>query len=184
MNQEKFNSENWSENLKIKAGSVVKYQNGYYKSRNGINDAPPNESQNFTYEGEVERFGSLASKDASNIGENEKTAWLDALDLNDLQVELTSEDESILIENESGNIENNISFLTEEFDNLPSGFVVLDFPSIQILGIYDGGIRLNKTEYTLTTPQRIQLLTSRKATLVDGLTTVLTVDYIHLKTDL
>ena len=133
---------------------------------------------------QVERFGYFASKDASNIGENEKVAWLDALDLNDIQIELSSEDESILIENETGNIESNVSFISKESLTMSGTVIELDFPAIQIIGVYDGGIRLNNREFLLVNPTTIELTTARKATLVDGLTSAVTVDYTHLKTDI
>lgn len=155
----------------------------------------------------------LVKLDASNLNNEQKEAWKNVLEVgeipqnvalvdngestevfNKVQVlelvsnnsdsNLVSEDSSIFFERETQNIESNVSFFTEEFTDLDFNSVGVSFPAIQILGVYDGGIRLNKDEYQLKTNQIIELTTARKATLVDGLTTVVTVDYTHLKTDI
>lgn len=93
----------------------------------------------------------------------------------DVNVELTSIDESLIIDD--NNIQSNISMLSEEFETVVGDLVVLSFPAIQIIGVFDSGIKLNSTQYNLDTTQRITLITPRVGDYVEVL-------YTHLKTDL
>lgn len=88
MNQEKLNSENWSEKLKTKAGSTVIYNNSYYISKNGINDSAPDVSVNFLYSGEVKKNESFSLKDASNLSNENIEAWREVLSVGDSDVDL------------------------------------------------------------------------------------------------
>lgn len=156
----------------------------------------------------------LAKLDASNLNDANKDAWKVALDVSNLpdnigivddgesqqvyskdqieekiatlnfDVTLVSEDESILIDNDAKNIESNVSLISDEFETLMTDLVVLSFPAIQILGVYDGGLKLNTNEYQIMTPTRIKILSVRKYTLISPLPNVVEVQYTHLKTDL
>lgn len=93
----------------------------------------------------------------------------------DVDVELTSMDESLIIDD--NNIQSNISMLSEEFETVVGDLVVLSFPAIQIIGVFDSGIKLNSTQYNLDTTQRITLIAPRVGDYIEVL-------YTHLKTDL
>ncbi|MCU7615676.1 hypothetical protein NZ698_00580 [Chryseobacterium sp. PBS4-4] len=98
-------------------------------------------------------------------------------------VTLTSDDESILIENSTKNIESNVSLFSDQFESLMTDIVVLNFSAIQILGVYDGGLKLNTNEYEIISPTRIRILSVRKYTLLPPIANVVEVQYTHLKTD-
>lgn len=105
--------------------------------------------------------------------------------IEDIDANLISEDSSIFIENDTNNIESNVSFFTDEFENLTSDTVVLAFDAIQVLGVYDGGLRLHSSEYEMITNKRIKLLGQRKFDLHNAsFGDKVIVDYTHLKTDL
>jgi hypothetical protein len=84
MNHRKLNASNWSEDSYLTAGMVVKYENGYYESINGFNGLPPNESPNFKYLGEVEKFGSFMGIEEFVIGGKIRGEKIDALGLTEL----------------------------------------------------------------------------------------------------
>lgn len=67
MNHYKINPTPWNENLNVKSGMVVTYQNGYYLNRNGKNSIPTNNSD-WTYIGEVEKKGNLTLDDVVTNG--------------------------------------------------------------------------------------------------------------------
>ena len=154
----------------------------------------------------------LAKLDASNLNDSNKQSWKTALGVSalpdnmalvddgylpnvynkgqidtklaDINVKLVSEDESILIDNDTKNIESNVSLISDQYETLMTDLVVLSFPAIQILGVYDGGLKLNTNEYQIMTPTRIKILSVRKYTLISPLPNVVEVQYTHLKTDL
>lgn len=98
---------------------------------------------------------------------------------------MVSEDNSLLIEPETKNIESNVSIFSQEFENFNNNVAVLSFPAIQILGVYDGGVKLNSNEYQLISPIRLELLAPRKHTLTsEFFPDVIEIQYTHLKTDL
>lgn len=156
----------------------------------------------------------LAKLDASNLNDVNKDAWKVALGVSPLpdniamvddgespevfskdqieekianlnfDVNLSSDDESILIDNATKNIESNVSLISYESEDLMTDLVVLPFPAIQILGVYDGGLKLNTNEYEIMTPTRIKISTARKYTLISSLPNMVEVQYTHLKTDI
>ena len=69
------------------------------------------------------------------------------------QDKLSSFDESILIEND-GNIEGNVSLFEEYFEQQECE---LNFIPIQIIGVYQDGIRLSKSEYEIILPKKIKI---------------------------
>ena len=80
MNHYKINPTPWNENLNVKPGMVVSYQNGYYSNKNGKNSIPTNNSD-WTYIGEVDKKGSLASRRAENLDSEDVLAWQEILNL-------------------------------------------------------------------------------------------------------
>ena len=80
MNHYKINPTPWNENLNVKSGMVVSYQNGYYSNKNGKNSIPTNNSD-WTYIGEVDKKGSLASRRAENLDADDILAWQGILNL-------------------------------------------------------------------------------------------------------
>lgn len=69
------------------------------------------------------------------------------------QDKLSSFDESILIEND-GNIEGNVSLFEEYFKQQECE---LNFTPIQIVAVYQDGIRLSKSEYEIILPKKIKI---------------------------
>ena len=68
-------------------------------------------------------------------------------------INLSSYDESILIEND-GNIEANISLFEEYFEQQECE---LNFEPIQIVAVYQDGIKLLKSEYEIILPKKIKI---------------------------
>ena len=66
---------------------------------------------------------------------------------------LSSFDESILIEN-NGNIEGNVSLFEEYFEQQECE---LNFTPIQIVAVYQDGIKLLKSEYEIILPKKIKI---------------------------
>ena len=66
---------------------------------------------------------------------------------------LSSFDESILIEND-GNIEGNVSLFEEYFEQQECE---LNFEPIQILGVYQDGIKLSNSEYEIILPKKVKI---------------------------
>ena len=66
---------------------------------------------------------------------------------------LSSFDESILIEND-GNIEGNVSLFEEYFEQQECE---LNFTPIQIVAVYQDGIKLLKSEYEIILPKKIKI---------------------------
>ena len=69
------------------------------------------------------------------------------------QKKLSSFDESILIETD-GNIEGNVSLFTEYFQQQ---ICELNFIPIQIIGVYQDGIKLSNSEYEIILPKKIKI---------------------------
>ena len=69
------------------------------------------------------------------------------------QKQLSSFDESILIETD-GNIEGNVSLFTEYFQQQ---VCELNFVPIQIIGVYQDGIKLLNSEYEIILPKKIKI---------------------------
>ena len=69
------------------------------------------------------------------------------------QSSLSSFDESILIEND-GNIEGNISLFEEYFEEQECE---LNFTPIQIVAVYQDGIKLSNSEYEIILPKKIKI---------------------------
>ena len=74
-------------------------------------------------------------------------------DIDTKQKLLSSFDESILIEPD-GNIEGNISLFEEYFEQQECE---LNFIPIQIIGVYQDGIRLSNSEYEIILPKKIKI---------------------------
>ena len=72
---------------------------------------------------------------------------------NKKQDKLSSYDESILIEN-GGNIESNISLFEEYFEQQECE---LNFTPIQIVAVYQDGIKLLNSEYEIILPKKIKI---------------------------
>ena len=68
-------------------------------------------------------------------------------------INLSSYDESILIEND-GNIEANISLFEEYFEQQECE---LNFTPIQIIAVYQDGIKLLNSEYEIILPKKIKI---------------------------
>ena len=73
--------------------------------------------------------------------------------LNNKQDKLSSFDESILIEN-NGNIESNVSLFEEYFEQQECE---LNFTPIQIVAVYQDGIKLLSSEYEIILPKKIRI---------------------------
>ena len=69
------------------------------------------------------------------------------------QDKLSSYDESILIEND-GNIEGNVSLFEEYFEQQE---FELNFTPIQIVAVYQDGIKLSNSEYEIILPKKIKI---------------------------
>lgn len=82
---------------------------------------------------------------------------------------LSSFDESILIEN-NGNIEGNVSLFEEYFEQQ---VCELNFTPIQIIGVYQDGIKLLPEEFNITLPKTITIITYS--------TEKIEIQYTHLK---
>ena len=74
-------------------------------------------------------------------------------DIETKQKKLSSFDESILIETD-GNIEGNISLFEEYFEQQECE---LNFIPIQIIGVYQDGIKLSNSEYEIILPKKIKI---------------------------
>ena len=74
-------------------------------------------------------------------------------DIDTKQKKLSSFDESILIEPD-GNIEGNVSLFTEYFQQQ---VCELNFIPIQIIGVYQDGIKLSNSEYEIILPKKIKI---------------------------
>ena len=85
------------------------------------------------------------------------------------QKKLSSFDESILIEPD-GNIEGNVSLFTEYFNQQ---VCKLNFTPIQIIGVYQDGIKLLPEEFNITLPKTITIKTYS--------TEKIEIQYTHLK---
>ena len=73
--------------------------------------------------------------------------------LNNKQDKLSSYDNSILIEN-GGNIEANVSLFEEYFEQQECE---LNFTPIQIIAVYQDGIKLLNSEYEIILPKKIKI---------------------------
>ena len=85
------------------------------------------------------------------------------------QDKLSSYDESILIEN-GGNIEGNISLFEEYFEQQECE---LNFEPIQIVAVYQDGIKLSNSEYEIILPKKIKIK--------EYVDENIQIDYTHLK---
>lgn len=74
-------------------------------------------------------------------------------EIDNKQDKLSSYDESILIEN-NGNIEGNISLFEEYFEQQECE---LNFNPIQIVAVYQDGIKLSNSEYEIILPKKIKI---------------------------
>ena len=86
-----------------------------------------------------------------------QTIWCKIKDLqttlDDKQDKLSSFDESILIE-DGGNIEGNVSLFEEYFEQQECE---LNFIPIQIVAVYQDGIKLLSSEYEIILPKKIKI---------------------------
>lgn len=64
----------WNENLRVRIGMICIFQNGYYENKTGKNSNPDNNAD-WTYIGEVNKKGSLASRQAENLNQDDIDAW-------------------------------------------------------------------------------------------------------------
>ncbi len=146
--------------------------------------------------------GSLALLDASNLKINDVSAWKDKLKINQIEQSIItlenqddemlglieqlqnksslqniiSDDKSLLIDVVNENIESNVSVFSQEYPSLAGTIIVTRFEIIEILGIYDSGLRLNSTEYQILAPTRVEIAQPRRGTYLE-------IQYTHLKTD-
>ena len=90
-------------------------------------------------------------------------------DIDTKQKQLSSFDESILIESD-GNIEGNVSLFTEYFQQQ---VCELNFIPTQIIGVYQDGIKLLPEEFNITLPKTITITTYSSEKIE--------VQYTHLK---
>lgn len=74
-------------------------------------------------------------------------------DIDTKQKKLSSFDESILVETD-GNIEGNISLFEEYFEQQECE---LNFTPIQIVAVYQDGIKLSSSEYEIILPKKIKI---------------------------
>jgi len=127
----------------------------------------------------------LALLNASNLSPIHINSWKSKLGIGNGDIaDLVSRDNSLMIDADNNNIESNVSIFSEEFKHFTSSIVSVSFPIIQVLGVYDGGLRLNSSEYRILSPTRIELLAARKNTLSDFFPDNIEIQYTHLKTDL
>lgn len=176
MNHYKINPTPWNENLNIKSGMVVSFQNGLFLNIDGKSNGAqtPNLDSSYVYIGEVTKDGSFILKDGSNLNELDieslklKLRFLskdeytneEGLILSEkipplsYQKKLSSFDESILIETD-GNIEGNVSLFQEYFEQQECE---LNFIPIQIVGVYVNGIKLKPSLYIITLPKTITIV--------------------------
>ena len=71
MNHYKINPTPWNENLNVKSGMVVSFQNGLFLNIDGKSNGvqTPNLDSSYVYIGEVTKDGSFILKDGSNLNE-------------------------------------------------------------------------------------------------------------------
>jgi hypothetical protein len=105
---------------------------------------------------------STVSFEVSNISGLQST-------LTGKQDKLSSYDESILIEN-GGNIESNVSLFEEYFEQQECE---LNFTPIQIVAVYQDGVKLLDSEYEIILPKKIKIK--------DYVDENIQVQYTHLK---
>ena len=141
--QNKFNATLNQGTTEIK----VKFQTGYYPLPVGLENYY---KKNETYS-KTEIDNSLALK--LDKGAYTGTAQDLKNDIDTKQKKLSSFDESILIETD-GNIEGNVSLFTEYFQQQ---ICELNFIPIQIIGVYQDGIRLSSSEYEIILPKKIKI---------------------------
>ena len=125
--QNKFNAILNQETTEIK----VKFQTGYYPLPGG---GGGDLSNYYT------KSGTFSQTEINNL-------------LNNKQDKLSSYDESILIE-DGGNVEGNISLFEEYFEQQECE---LNFTPIQIVAVYQDGIKLLKSEYEIILPKKIKI---------------------------
>ncbi|AZA88794.1 hypothetical protein EG349_19455 [Chryseobacterium shandongense] len=131
--------------------------------------------------------GHLALLNAGNLTPTHVNSWKSKLGIVNSGTgiaDLVSVDNSLMIDAGNNNIESNVSIFSEEFKDFTSSIVNVSFPIIQVLGVYDGGLRLNSGEYRILSPIRIELLAARKNTLSEFFPNNIEIQYTHLKTDL
>ena len=139
----KFNANLNKETTEIK----VKFQTGYYPLPVGLENYY---TKNETYS-KTEIYNSLALK--LDKGTYTGTAQDLKNDIETKQKKLSSFDESILIETD-GNIEGNISLFEEYFEQQECE---LNFNPIQIVAVYQDGIKLSNSEYEIILPKKIKI---------------------------
>lgn len=175
------NSKPWNPLKRYRVGDVVENSLSYFMNRTGVNSILSNRD-NWIYIGEVLKDGNFAFKNGSNLTAEEAIQFSQKIGFKESIFQ--SQDKSILIENDIKNIESNVSFFIEEF-NEPSTTISLSFTAIQIIGVYDGGLKLNSSEYALnSSATRVSLLAPRKHTLASYFPNTVEIQYTHLKTDL
>ena len=155
--QRQFNQavEDWKVSIQTqidnKANSSDVYKKNETFSQTEINNLLNNKQNNLGYTPE-----NIANKSNSYTASSSTTyastkALVDGLATK--QKKLSSFDESILIETD-GNIEVNVSLFEEYFEQQECE---LNFTPIQIMAVYQDGIRLSKSEYEIILPKKIKI---------------------------
>ena len=142
------------ENVANKSDSYTASSSTTYASTKALVDGLATKLDKGTYTGTAQNLkndidGKANISHAHNISSitNLQTA------LNGKQDKLSSYDESILIEN-GGNIEGNISLFQEYFEQQECE---LNFEPIQIVAVYQDGIKLSSSEYEIILPKKIKI---------------------------
>ena len=147
-----FNSNNYYNKIEINSFLSGKQNSIGYIPENVSNKSDSyTESSSITYASTKALVDGLATK--LNKGIYTGTAQDLKNDIETKQKKLSSFDESILIETD-GNIEGNVSLFTEYFNQQECE---LNFTPIQIIGVYQDGIKLLKSEYEIILPKKIKI---------------------------
>ena len=142
------------ENVANKSDSYIASSSTNYASTKALVDGLATKLDKGTYTGtaknlknDIDGKANIShTHDISNIG-GLQTA------LNGKQDKLSSYDESIIIEN-GGNIEGNVSLFEESFEQQECE---LNFEPIQIVAVYQDGIKLSSSEYEIILPKKIKI---------------------------
>ena len=147
-----FNSNNYYNKIEINDFLSGKQNSIGYTPENVSNKSDSyTESSSITYASTKALVDGLATK--LNKGIYTGTAQDLKNDIETKQKKLSSFDESILIETD-GNIEGNVSLFTEYFNQQECE---LNFTPIQIIGVYQDGIKLLSSEYEIILPKKIKI---------------------------
>ena len=142
------------ENIANKSDSYIISSSTTYASTKALVDGLSTKLDKGTYTGTAQDLkNSIDSK--ANISHTHDISSITNLQtaLDDKQDKLSSYDESILIE-DNGNIEGNVSLFQEYFEQQECE---LNFNPIQIVAVYQDGIKLLNSEYEIILPKKIRI---------------------------